>query len=444
MEKIIRRVQFAPKPLPTINVAAYARVSSDKDAMLHSLSEQISYYNGYIQKHPGWKFCGVYADEAKTGTKDSRANFQRLLSDCRAGKIDLIITKSISRFARNTVTLLQTARELKDRGIDIFFEEQNLHSNSPEGEFVMTVLASVAQEESRSTSENMKWRIRKNFEEGMPWSGTMLGYRMRDGQLVVDDEEAELVRHIYNLYLTGLGYVAIAKQLNEEGHITRFKNPWNRHSLTKILRNYAYTGNLLLQTTFRENHITKKQLRNNGELPKYHAQNTHEAIIPMSLFEAVREERDRRAEHFKRTSYDPQTYPFSGRIVCACCGKHFRRKATAYRVKWQCLTYDSEGKDACPNGKAIPEEVLYSLVNQVIGCKEFKRSLYEREVDTIIAHDDDRVTFILRDGNKQSFPWEMPSRRKSWTPEMREGARQRTLQRRNSDAPTSTENCNED
>ena len=192
MEKIIRRVQFPPKPIPTINVAAYARVSSDKDAMLHSLSEQVSYYNGYIQKHPGWKFCGVYADEAKTGTKDTRANFQRMLSDCRAGKIDLIITKSISRFARNTVTLLQTARELKAMGIDIFFEEQNLHSNSPAGEFVMTVLASVAQEESRSTSENMKWRIRKNFEEGMPWSGTMLGYRMRDGQLVVDDEEAQL------------------------------------------------------------------------------------------------------------------------------------------------------------------------------------------------------------------------------------------------------------
>lgn len=444
MEKIIRRVQFAPKPVPTINVAAYARVSSDKDAMLHSLSEQVSYYNGYIQKNPNWKFCGVYADEAKTGTKDTRANFQRLLSDCRAGKIDLIITKSISRFARNTVTLLQTARELKALNIDIFFEEQNLHSNSPEGEFVMTVLASVAQEESRSTSENMKWRIRKNFEEGMPWSGTMLGYRMRDGQLVVDNEEAELVRHIFNLYLGGLGYVAIAKQLNDEGYVTRFKNQWNRHSLTKILRNYAYTGNLLLQTTFRENHITKKQLRNKGELPMYHAQNTHEAIIPMSLFEAVREERDRRAEHFKRTSYDPKSYPFSGRIVCACCAKHFRRKSSAYRVKWQCLTYDAEGKDACPNGKAIPEDILYSLTNQVLGCKEFKRNLYERIVDTIVAHDDDRLTFILRDGRKLDFPWELPSRKKSWTPEMKEAARQKKLQGRSANGTAAGKDRHED
>src|SRR5574344_1421578 len=182
MERSIKQTTFYKPPSKQLTrVAGYARVSSGKDAMLHSLEAQVSYYSDFIQRNRGWSYVGVYADEAKTGTKDSRDNFQRLLADCHTGKIDLIITKSMSRFARNTVTLLETVRELKGIGIDVFFEEQNIHTISGEGEVMLSILASFAQAESQSVSENQKWRIKKNFEEGKPWSYTMYGYRNENG-----------------------------------------------------------------------------------------------------------------------------------------------------------------------------------------------------------------------------------------------------------------------
>ena len=191
-------IQQAPRLL---RVAAYARVSSGKEAMLHSLSAQVSHYSDRIQKTPGWIYAGVYADEATTGTKDSREEFQRLLDDCRAGKIDMVITKSISRFARNTVTTLKAIRELRLLGVDVYFEEQNIHTLGEDGEFLLTLLAAYAEEEARSVSENQKWRIRTNFEQGLPWSVTMYGYRQVDGRLVLVPEEAEILRLAADLYL---------------------------------------------------------------------------------------------------------------------------------------------------------------------------------------------------------------------------------------------------
>lgn len=270
MDRKISKVNFEPKrQINVLRVAAYARVSTGKDSMLHSLSAQVSYYSDMIQKHPGWLYCGVYADEALTGTKESRKNFQRLLADCRAGKIDLVITKSISRFARNTVTLLATIRELKDLGVDVFFEEQNIHTISTDGELMITILASYAQEESRSASENQKWRIKKCFEAGIPYDPTLLGYRIRDGKYVIEPEEAKTVRRIYEEYLSGKGIQTIANELNHDGIVTRFGMEWHTSGVQRILRNITYTGNLLLQKTFRENHITKRKIMNTGELPKY-------------------------------------------------------------------------------------------------------------------------------------------------------------------------------
>ena len=182
VEQVIFQNPEVPKSL---KVAAYARVSCGKDAMLHSLSAQVNYYSNLIQNHSGWTFCGVYADEAKTGTKDSRENFQMLLEDCKAGKIDLVITKSISRFARNTLTLLNTVRELKNSGVDVYFEEQNIHTISSDGELMLTILASYAQEESLSASENQKWRIRKNFEQGIQSTFSLYGYRCKDRNITV-------------------------------------------------------------------------------------------------------------------------------------------------------------------------------------------------------------------------------------------------------------------
>ena len=278
MPRTVEQIQFAPRMPQPLRVAAYARVSSGKDAMLHSLAAQVDHYSTYIRHHHGWEYVGVYADEAKTGTKDSRENFQRMLTDCRAGKIDHIITKSISRFSRNTVTLLETVRELKELGISVYFEEQSIDTATADGELMLSILASYAQEESLSASENQKWRVKRNFEEGIPWRFFMLGYRRENGKLTVVPEEAEIVRSIFDDYLAGKGVTAIAKRLNESGYATQSGCVFHKSAVERILRNYAYTGNLLLQTKFRENHLTKVTRKNQGELPRYHASDTHEAF----------------------------------------------------------------------------------------------------------------------------------------------------------------------
>ena len=269
-ERIVERVQFPDaQKVKLLRTAAYARVSSGKDAMLHSLSAQVSYYNKMIQSNPEWLFCGVYADEALTGTKENRQNFQKLLSECRAGRIDLIITKSISRFARNTVTLLETVRELKELGVDVYFEEQNIHSSSPDGEFMLTLLGSYVQEESYSVSENQKWRIRKDFEQGRLGSITMLGYKWdENGTLIIVPEEAEIVRMIFTDFLGGMGKNAIANKLLAMGIPTKGGGLWTAWSVRRILINEKYCGDLLLQKSYRENHITKRKITNRGELPQ--------------------------------------------------------------------------------------------------------------------------------------------------------------------------------
>ena len=415
MTRKIEQVRFAADAPKKKRVAAYCRVSSGKDAMLHSLSAQVSYYSDYIQKH-GWEYAGVYADEALTGTKDNRENFQRLLTECRKGTIQMVITKSISRFARNTVTLLETVRELKTLGVDVYFEEQNIHTMSADGELMLTILASYAQEESLSVSENMKWRIRRNFEEGKPWSGLILGYRFQNGQFVVVPEEAEIVKRIFREYLNGLGATAIMKGLNEDGILTRLGKPWRIEGVLKILRNYNYTGNLILQKTYRENHLTKRKLKNNGEKPQYHAVGTHEAIIDLATFEAVQEELARRSEHYSGKKPSTVTYPFTRLIVCANCGKHYKRKTTATGIVWICSTYNTHGKKACAS-KAIPESVLYELTADTpIG-----------DLTAIRAEKDNTLIFCFKNGSQTVKRWQDRSRSESWTEDMKEKARQQAL-----------------
>ena len=197
----------------SIRVAAYARVSSDKDAAFHSLEAQTEYYRDYVAAHPDWELVSIYSDNGISGTTTNRPEFQRMLQDCRDGKIDLVVTKSVTRFARNTVILLETIRELKRLGVDTYFEKEDMHGISPDGELLITLLAMYAEEEARSASENQKWRIRKKFEKGEPWGGKMLGYRLFDGQLTIVPEEAEIVRQIFSDYLSGMGCYRIAKKL---------------------------------------------------------------------------------------------------------------------------------------------------------------------------------------------------------------------------------------
>jgi len=406
MQKIITQVKHQPKLAERIKVAAYARVSSGKDAMLHSLSAQVSYYSSMIQSHRGWEYAGVYSDEAISGTKEARPGLQKLISDCREGKIKMVITKSISRFARNTVTLLETVRMLKALGVDIYFEEQNIHTMSSDGELMLTILASYAQEESLSVSENMKWRIKKNFEAGIPWNGRMLGYRLIGDHFEIVEEEASLVRRIFKEYLDGYGTNKIAQGLNEEGIPAIRGEIWHKTTIANILCNYNYTGNLLLQKTYKESHLATMSNNNEGQLPKYHIEDSHKAIISLDTFMAVQMEIERREKPINTK----QTYPFSGLLKCAKCGKSYRRKVTATGPVWICATYNTRGKKHCPS-KQIPETtleaVVYSLADDV------------KSIEKIIVDDGNALHFHFVNGLVVTRTWADRSRAESWTEEMR-------------------------
>ena len=427
MEKNIIQIDALPQLKRKLRVAAYARVSSSKDAMLHSLSAQVSYYNKYISSHDDWEFVGIYADEGISGTKEDRDEFQRMINDCRAGKIDLILTKAISRFARNTMTMLEIVRELKNLNVDVFFEEQNLHSISSDGEMVLTLLASVAQEEARSVSENQKWRIRKDFEKGLIWGGSSAyGYRIINKKMVIIPEEAKLVKRIFQLYIGGLGFQKISKLLNDEGIPAMRAKRWNKQSLQQIIANINYTGDLLLQKTYNENYLTKKTKINRGELDQFFVENDHEAIITRDEYYAALEIRRKRVEYFKLDNFKVRTYPLTGFVRCGNCGKNYNHKRTRYTEKWSCVTYQNIGKAEC-NAKSVPDSELTRITLEVLNIKELDRDLIEDKLECIEVFKDNKLLYHLLDGSTVERTWNDISRRDSWTEEMKKEARRKSL-----------------
>jgi DNA invertase Pin-like site-specific DNA recombinase len=390
--------------------------------MLHSLAAQVSHYSKLIQSRPEWEYVGVYADEALTGTKDSRAEFGRMLEDCRDGLIDIIITKSISRFARNTVTLLNTARELKALGIDIHFEEQGIHTLSGDGELMLTILASYAQEESRSASENCLWRIRERFKNGEPVGlFTMFGYRYAGGGFIIHDEEAEVVRMVFADYLAGLGGKRIADKLRAMGVPTVFGGKWTADRVASIIKNEKYTGNSLLQKCFTVDHLTKLRKVNRGELPMYYSEDTHPAIISQDTFD--------KAQAIMASRRRPNMvyigrYPFSSKIICANCGRFYIRKVVSGIAGWQCSTYLKEGKDACHAVK-FRESILMEKTAEALGIGEFDEAVFEKRVRRIVVPEPYRLVYEMTDNSEVEVEWKHRSRSESWTDEMKEAARQR-------------------
>lgn len=427
MERYFRKIEPNPNLFikDKLRVAAYARVSTGKDTMLHSLETQVACYQNYISVHKDWVFKGIYTDEAFTGTKANRKGFIKLLNDCRNHQIDLIITKSISRFARNTVTLLEAVRELKSLGVDVYFEEQNIHTLSNEGELMLTILASYAQEESRSVSENMKWRIRKNFEEGKVWNTSVLGYRLVKGTFEVIPSEAEIVKRIYDMYLLGNGTPAIAKALNEEGLKSKRGHDFSISSIKLILTNYLYTGNLLLQRYYKNNHIDKKKMTNKGELPMYHVSGTHEAIIPLETFKKVQELIKIREGMVQRKTPHSKSV-LTGKLVCANCGTHYRRRVVRDKPQWICGTYSMKGKAYC-SSKLIPEETLIKKIKEALRTNAFDEELFIKRIEKIEVRDNNELLFYFYDKNPVLLTWQDRSRSESWTPEMREEARRKAI-----------------
>lgn len=373
----------APPPPKLKRVAAYARVSMESERLTHSFSAQVSHYSKLIQRTPGWQYAGVYADEGITGTRmDIRPEFQRMIADCEAGRIDIILTKSISRFARNTVDTLNTVRRLKELGIEVRFEREGISSLSGDGELTLTLLASFAQEESRSISENCKWSIRKGYQSGMTKKCTMYGYRLVDGELTIIENEAEVVRRIFQMYLDGDSCYAIARKLNAEGIPSRRGTKFCANTIQYMIRQEKYSGCTLAQKYVTESHLTKKEVPNHGLLPMYLIEDTHPAIISRETFLAAQEEFARRygvgltggiaenaaylhakgprpphrpsrwteeshralSEHLSSRENKNNAYPFSRFMKCEVCGCNLVAKAHHYadgsvETYWQCVNH---------------------------------------------------------------------------------------------------------
>ena len=426
-QKRITKIDALPKLQKKTRVAAYARVSTGKDAMLHSLAAQVSYYNKMISEHEGWEFAGVYADKALTGTKDSREEFQRLISDCKAGKIDMVVVKSISRFARNTYMMLKTVRELKALGVDVFFEEQNLHTLTAEGEMVLTFLASFAQEEARSVSENLKWKIKKDYEKGILWGGKdMYGYKIVNRKLVLIPEQAELVKRVFKMYLDGFGVQMIANILNNEGERALKGGRWNKSTILNMITNYNYTGALVLQKTYREDYLSKKTKRNKGEKDMYVIDDDHAPIISLEDFQMAQELRKQRSELSNNTGHKNVRNRYTSLIKCSICNAKYKRKNRNKGKIWECSTYNTQGKKECAS-KAIPEEILNEVTSQVLGVDELTDGLVQNSIDYIEAFNGNKLVYHLKDGKTQEVYWKDRSRSESWTSEMREKARLNAL-----------------
>ena len=425
MRKINKIEPSAPVMPKRKKVAAYARVSEEKGRTLHSLSAQVSFYSKYIQARREWEYAGVYADEGISGTTENRNEFKRLLEDCDAGKIDIVLTKSISRFARNTVDLLETVRHLRDIGVEVRFEKENINSMSGDGELMLSILASFAQEESRSTSENVKWAIRRNFQKGRPNSFNIYGYRWNGEQFVIEPEEAKIVKLIYNNFLQGLSAEQTEVQLEKMGVKSYTGGHFSNASIRSILKNEKYTGNMLLQKVFIEDHVTHKSKPNNGELPQYWVENSHEAIIDLETYEKVQAEIARRRELGVFANPSINTTCFTSKIKCGNCGVSYRRSgkrqskhsSDVYYI-WTCQTKDRKGVSEC-SAKNIPEKILQGVCAQVLGLEEFDEDIFLDQVEKVVVNGQDELLFYLHDGKVIHKHWKSTARKDWWTPEAR-------------------------
>lgn len=372
-------------------VAAYARVSTDSEEQLTSYEAQVDYYTKFIRENSDWDFVEVYTDEGISAVNTKhRDGFNRMILDALAGRIDLIVTKSVSRFARNTVDSLTTIRKLKEAGCECFFQKENIMTFDSKGELLITIMSSLAQEESRSISENVTWGQRKRFADGkvsIPY-GQFLGYRKgADGLPEIVPEEAEIVRRIYREFLQGKSTNAIAAMLTEEGIPTPGKRAvWQRATVESILRNEKYKGSALLQKSFTVDFLTKKTKVNEGEVPQYYVEDSHPAIIEPWEWEQVQTELERRKN--SRTRHR-QSSPFSGKIFCADCGEIFGSKTwhstdRYRRIVWQCNgKFKREHKCETPH---LTEERLKELFLSALGAY-----LSDRETVIVRLRDTQRV-----------------------------------------------------
>ena len=382
---------------PKLRVAAYCRVSTDSDEQATSYEAQVEHYTEYIQKNPDWEFAGIYADDGISGTNTKkREEFNHMIDDGKAGNIDMIITKSISRFARNTLDCLKYIRQLKDMNIPVLFEKESINTMDAKGEVLITIMASLAQQESQSLSQNVKLGLQYRYQQGKVQinHNRFLGYtKDADGNLIIDPEQAEIVKRIYREYLEGLSMDKIATGLEHDGILTGAGGKrWHTSTINKILRNEKYIGNALLQKTYTTDFLNKTRVKNNGLVPQYYVEGNHEAIIPKDIYLQVQEELVRRrvvktSANGKKRSYSCN-HCFSQIVICGECGEIFRRLHWNNRgvksIVWRCISrLESTGLEC--HARAINELVLQDAVIKAINQMLGDKSSYQAQLQINIA-----------------------------------------------------------
>lgn len=389
------RIDMRPK-----RVAAYCRVSTDREEQEHSFETQKAMYTEMIMMKPTWQMAGIYADEGITGTvAKKRPGFMKMIEDCRKGKIDMIVTKSVSRFSRNNLDCLMYVRELKQLGIPIIFEKEGINTIQVSSELLLTLFGALSQAESESISMNVKLGIRQSLKNGNVRFSykTFLGYRKGvDGQPEIVPEQADIVRRIYNDFLAGATYLEIAKRLTEENVPTMGGgNRWFSERIKSILKNEKYKGDALLQKTYITDPISKRVKKNNGELPMYYVENSHPAIIERRIFDRVQEEIARRAgkKKVKQTGTKTELGRYSGKyaltelLYCGECGTPYRRctwsRNGKKKIVWRCVSRLDYGKKYCKNSPSVEESRLHNAIAAAITKKANSEEI---NIDGIMDH----------------------------------------------------------
>ena len=345
-----------------IQVASYCRVSTDKDDQANSFESQQRYFKEYIDRQPDWELYRVYADEGITGTSTKkRVQFNRMISDAKMGKFKLIITKEVSRFSRNILDTIQFTRELRAIGVGVLFMNDGISTLDPDAELRLSIMGSIAQEESRKTSSRVKWGQTRQMERGVVFGRSMLGYDVKDGKMTINPDGAEIVRLIFHKYaVEGKGTSIIARELREAGFVTCTGNPkWNNTHIVKILKNEKYVGDLVQKKTYTPDYLTHAKKPNHGAEEKVVLHNHHEPIIDRDTWNIVQSEMMRRNRHGELSSGHGNRYLFSGKIKCGCCGASFvsrkkYHKDGSFYKRWSCFTAANEGlRHTDPMGNTV-------------------------------------------------------------------------------------------
>lgn len=383
---------------PKIKVAAYCRVSTDSEEQETSYEAQVTHYTAHIEANPVWEFAGIYADDGISGTNTrNREGFNKLIADCEAGKIDMIITKSISRFSRNTVDCLKYTRRLKELNIAVFFEKENINTLDAKGEVLMTIMAALAQQESESLSANVRMGIQFRNQQGtvMVNHNWFLGYtKDADGNLIIDEEQAEVVKRIYREYLEGKSLIQIKRGLEKDGiRNGAGHKKWHETNIKQILTNEKYIGDALLQKTYTVDIFEKKRTANKGALPQYYVEGSQEAIIDKNIFLRVQAEMSRRANltaNGRRRVYSSK-YALSSMMFCGECGDVYRRLTWSVRGRkeyvWKCVNRVENGPDAC-SLRIVKEPIIHQAIvdaiNKLYADKESILPVLENNIRDVL------------------------------------------------------------